>query len=95
MSLAESRWPNQVYVALWSVNEASGDGGYVLIQFILYMHVHVCVFARQPVFHLLLMPGGRHLQAANSVATRTYSQSGFLLIWHSGLYVLWPENNAH
>lgn len=43
MSLAESRWPNQVYVALWSVNEASGDGGYVLIQFILYMHVHVCV----------------------------------------------------
>lgn len=58
MSLAESRWPNQVYVALWSVNEASGDGGYVLIQFILYMHVHVCVFARQLVFHLLLMPGG-------------------------------------
>lgn len=58
MSPAESRWPNQVYVALWSVNEASGDGGYVLIQFILYMHVHVCVFARQLVFHLLLMPGG-------------------------------------
>lgn len=82
MSLAESRWPNQVYVALWSVNEASGDGGYVLIQFILYMHVHVCVFARQLVFHLLLMPGGggRHLQAANRVATRTYSRSGFLLI---------------
>lgn len=58
MRLAESRWPNQVYVALWSVNEASGDGGYVLIQFILYMHVHVCVFARQLAFHLLLMPGG-------------------------------------
>lgn len=58
MSLAESRWPNQVYVALWSVNEASGDGGYVLIQFILYMHVHVCVFARQLAFHLLLMLGG-------------------------------------
>lgn len=77
MSLAESRWPNQVYVALWSVNEASGDGGYVLIQFILYMHVHVCVFARQLVFHLLLM---KHLQAANRVATRTYSRSGFLLI---------------
>lgn len=58
MSLAESPWPNQVYVALWSVNEASGDGGYVLIQFISYMHVHVCVFARQLVFHPLLMLGG-------------------------------------
>lgn len=58
MSLAESPWPNQIYVALWSVNEASGDGGYVLIQFISYMHVHVCVFARQLVFHPLLMPGG-------------------------------------
>lgn len=40
MSLAESPWPNQVYVTLWSVNEASGDGGYVLIQYISYMHVH-------------------------------------------------------
>lgn len=59
MSPAESRWPNQVYVALCSVNEASGDGGYVLIQFISYMHVHVCVFARHLVFHLLLMPGGQ------------------------------------
>lgn len=40
------------------------------------------MFARQLAFHLLLMPGGggRHLQAANRVATRTYSRSGFLLI---------------
>lgn len=84
MSLAESPWPNQVYVALWSVNEASGDGGYVLIQFISYMHVHVCVFARQLVFHPLLMPGGAadtYCPCSNNhVAARTYSQSGFLLI---------------